>query len=311
LILHFQRGPNSAVAAPGNTGDFFYMATEIGAQPGNMANAFRAEIVLEQALAEPNGIHNVFYVLGDSVLEVNRYGHRIMDEKRNYTDRTMMHFVWDPQRAEWTNMLVFMIYDQRTATLWQGFPPLPVQGVPAPYVISGNTFDELASNIRERLAKLADKTGGFKLDEYFAENLKQTISRFNGFASSGIDTDFHRGDFNYDREWTTFPPTIPGAEWPPAGTKNYTMYPLSEKGPYYAIILGAGMDTNGGPLINHKAQVLNTHNKPIPGLYGAGNCIASPTANAYWGAGSTLGPALTYGYIAGLNAVAEDVKDSG
>jgi hypothetical protein len=69
-----------------------------------MANAFRAEIVLEQALEEPNGIHNVFYVLGDSVLEVNRYGHRIMDEKRNYTDRTMTHFVWDPQRAEWTNM---------------------------------------------------------------------------------------------------------------------------------------------------------------------------------------------------------------
>jgi 3-oxosteroid 1-dehydrogenase len=312
LMLHFQRGPHfGGCAAPGNTGDFVFMAGEIGAQLGNMANAFRAEIVLEQALAEPNGIHNVFYVLGDSILEVNRYGHRIMDEKRNYTDRTMTHFVWDPQRAEWTNMMVFMIYDRRTATLWQGFPPLPVQGIDAPYVITGDTIDKLAVNIRERLAKLADKTGGFQLDSNFAENLKKTIDRFNGFASSGIDDDFHRGDFNYDREWTTFPPTIPGTQWPPAGTKNYTMYPLSENGPYYAVILGAGtLDTNGGPLINHKAQVLNTRNEPIPGLYGAGNCIASPTANAYWGAGSTLGPALTYGYIAGLNAVAEPLKDS-
>lgn len=311
LMLHFQRGPYfGGCAAPGNTGDFVYMASEIGAQLGNMANAFRAQIILEQALAEPNGIHNVFYVLGDSVIEVNRYGHRIMDEKRNYTDRTMTHFVWDPQRAEWTNMLVFMIYDKRTATLWQGFPPLPTQDVPAPYVISGSTFDELAANIYERLEKLADKTGGFQLDDNFAKNLKQTIDRFNGFAANGIDADFYRGDFNYDREWTTFPPTIHGAEWPPAGTKNYTMYPLSENGPYYAIILGAGtLDTNGGPLINHKAQVLNTYNQPIPGLYGAGNCIASPTANAYWGAGSTLGPALTFGHIAGLNAVAEDVRD--
>ncbi len=84
-------------------------------------------------------MHNVFYIPGDSVIEVNRYGLRIMDEKRNYTDRAMVHFVWDPQRAEWTNMLVFMIFDQRTATLWQGFPPYPVQGMPAPYVITAMT----------------------------------------------------------------------------------------------------------------------------------------------------------------------------
>jgi succinate dehydrogenase/fumarate reductase flavoprotein subunit len=129
------------------------------------------------------------------------------------------------------------------------------------------------------------------------------VARFNTFASSGKDADFHRGDFAYDREWTTFPPTIPGVDWPPKGSKNYTMYPLAEDGPYYAMILGAGtLDTNGGPLINYKAQVLDTHNQPIAGLYGAGDCIASPTANAYWGAGSTIGPALTYGYIAAMDA---------
>jgi hypothetical protein len=286
------------------------MAGTIGAKLGNMAGAFRAQIVLEQALADPKGVHNVFFVPGDSVLMVNRYGRRIMDEKRNYHDRTMAHFVWDPQRAEWTNMLVLLIFDQRTASLWQGYPPLPAPGKSLPHLIVGNTWDELTDGISSRLQSLAAHTGGFNIAPEFRENLKQTVARFNGFAASGRDEDFNRGDFNYDREWTTFPPTAPGAEWPPAGSPNYTMYPLSDQGPYYAAILAAGtLDTNGGPVITPRSQVISVDEKPITGLYGAGNCIASPTANAYWGGGSTLGPAMTFGYIAGLNAAAEPVKE--
>ena len=310
LMLHFQRGPHfGGCAVPTNTGDFIKMAGAIGAKLGNTAGAWRAEIILEEALAKPEGVHNIFYVPGDSVLEVNKFGRRIMDEKRNYTDRTMTHFVWDPQSAEWTNMLVFMVFDQRTANLWQGFPPYPVEGITANYIISGETYDQLTENIAKRLKSLAAHTGGFKLAPEFLENFKKTIMRFNGFAISGKDEDFKRGEFNYDREWTTFPPTIPDVEWPPKDTKNYTMYPLSKEGPYYAVILGAGtLDTNGGPVINKKAQVLDNYDRPVPGLYGAGNCIASPTANAYWGAGSTIGPAMTYGYLAALNAILEPIK---
>ncbi len=311
MMLRFQRGPHfGGCAAPTNTGDFLKLATEIGAMPANTAGAWRAEIVLEQALSDPEGVHNVFFVSGDSTLEVNRLGVRVMDEKRNYTDRAMVHFVWDPNRAEWTNMLVFWIYDDRTATLWGGFPPLPPQGAKTSYVITEDTLDALAASIATRLSQLASHTGGFSLDPSFADNLTATVARYNGFAASGVDEDFHRGTFAYDREWTTSPPTIPGADWPPPESRNITMYPLSAKGPYHAIILGAGtLDTNGGPMINGRAQVLDTHDKPIPGLYGAGNCIASPTANAYWGGGSTLGPALTFGYLAGLNAVGETVRN--
>lgn len=310
LMLHYQRGPHfGGCAAPTNTGDFVKIAGAIGAKMANMASAFRAEIIVEDALANPDGVHNVFYVPGDSVIEVNRYGKRIMDEKRNYNDRTMTHFVWDPQRAEWTNMLVFMIYDKRTAELWQGFPPYPVQGTLVPSVITGNNWDELAAELSKHLDSLSAHTGGFSLDVDFLDNLKQTVARFNDFAKSGKDKDFNRGDYDYDKEWTTFPPTVPGVQWPPESSVNYTMYPLSDQGPYYAIILGAGtLDTNGGPVINSKSQVLNLYDMPIPGLYGAGNCIASPTANAYWGAGSTIGPAMTFGYIAGSNAVKESEK---
>jgi 3-oxosteroid 1-dehydrogenase len=310
LMLHFQRGPHfGGCAAPTNTGDLIRIAGAIGAKMANMAGAFRAEIVVEDALRDPDGVHNIFYVPGDSVLEVNRYGLRIMDEKRNYNDRTMTHFVWDPQRAEWTNMLVFMIFDRRTATLWQGFPPYPVQGMPAPSVITGETLDGLCDAISERLVTIAAHTGGFGLASDFRENLKKTVERFNDFAKTGKDKDFDRGDFDYDREWTTFPPTVPGMQWPPAGSGNYTMYPLSSEGPYHAVILGAGtLDTNGGPVINSRSQTLDQEDRPIPGLYGAGNCIASPTANAYWGAGSTIGPAMTFGCIAGLNASAEPEK---
>lgn len=308
LMLRFQRGPfMGGCAAPSNTGDFVYMGEAVGAQLGNMLNAFRGQVVFEQMLSDPNGIHNVWWLVADSVLMVNKQGRRVMDEKRSYHDRSLVHFLWDPVRGEWTNMLLFAVYDQRAADLWPGFPPLPMPGESPDYIIKGDTLDELAVNISLRLDELSHSTGGFKLDEHFEENLEETIKRFNGFAKTGVDEDFHRGEYSYDKEWASTPPLVPDIEWPPEGTKNYTMYPL--KGPYYAIIVAAGtLDTNGGPMINNRAQVLDTKNQPIPGLYGAGNCIASAAASAYWGGGCTIGNALTFGYIAGLNAVKEEEK---
>ena len=62
------------------------------------------------------------------------------------------------------------------------------------------------------------------------------------------------------------------------------------------------LDTKGGPVIDPGARVLTSSGEPIVGLYGAGNCIASPAGQAYCGAGGTIGLALTFGFVAGRNA---------
>lgn len=301
-MLQFQRGPHfGGCSVPTNTGDFIRMAGAIGARIGNTAGAFRAECMIEPALKNPGSSTNVFYISGDSVILVNKYGNRFVNEKRNYTDRAMAHFVWDPNRAEWKNMLAIMIYDSRTAELWAGMPPYPVGDELPSYIIKADTIEEMARLLDDRFESLKEHTGGYRLSRNFSKNLSQTIERYNRYAQTGRDSEFKRGFADYDKEWTSFPPIKPNVKWPE--NENYCMYPISSKGPYYSIILAPGtLDTNGGPVIDSKARVLDWNDRPIKGLYGAGNCIAAPSANAYWGGGGTLGPGLTFAYIAAMDA---------
>ena len=313
LMQQFQPGPTfGGCAVPTNEGDFVYMATAAGARLGNMSSAWRAEIVLEQALQFSSTPDDVFMPPGDSTILVNRHGRRVVNETANYNERTRVHFAWDPSRHEWSNMLLFMVYDQRTAELYGGRFPIPAAGTQAPYVLSGANPVELAAAIKERLARLASRIGGVELEEDFAGSLSATIKHYNELATQGVDVDFHRGEKLYDRLWHTHIWSYPnqGTTHALGKTPNPTMHPVDPASRLYAIILAAGtLDTNGGPVINAAAEVLAADGKPIAGLYGAGNCIASPTGPYYYGGGGTLGPAITFASLAAKSAAASPVKE--
>jgi hypothetical protein len=289
------------------TGDFIRIAAAAGAAMGTLSGAWRTQIVLEEALVSRYLGQGVFYPPGDSMIQVNKYGRRVVNENRNYNDRTEAHGFYDPTRAEYPNQLLFMVYDRRTAEAFAGVYPLPESSADSVHVISGDTLPQLAAAIDARLAAIAGEVAGLRLDPAFAATLGATIARFNGFAASGRDADFGRGGAAYDREWhAVFSPRRPDAGWPANPYPNVTMHPFAAQGPYHAIILAAGaLDTNGGPLIDAGARVLDAEGRPIPGLYGAGNCIASPSREAYYGAGHTLAMSMTFGYIAAQSLQAD------
>ncbi|WP_010324636.1 FAD-dependent oxidoreductase [Marinobacterium stanieri] len=120
-----------------------------------------------------------------------------------------------------------------------------------------------------------------------AAGLKNTVERVNGFAATGNDEDFQRGGNVFDRYY---------------GDSNVKPNPCLapiKKGPFYAMRLDAGdIGTKGGLLTNERGCVVREDGSEIPGLYAIGNCSASVMGTTYPGAGATLGPAMTFGYIA-------------
>lgn len=308
-LRHRQYG---SCAMPSATGDFIRIATAVGARLGNMTGTWGTQIVLEDALRNHVLATGVFFPPGDSMLQVNRYGKRVVNEKRNYNDRNEAHGYFDPSQADYPNELLFMIYDQRTAEGFAGAYPLPATQDPVKFVLKADTLEGLAGLIDTRLQEIAARTGDFSLSPAFIANLKASVARFNGFARAGNDEDFSRGVAGYDREWQmVFSPMNPASKYAAQKGVNATMYPLSDAGPYYCVILASGcLDTCGGPVIDASARVLDGYDKPIAGLFGAGNCIASPSRFGYYGAGHTLGVSLAFGYIA-ANAAHQEKPVSG
>jgi 3-oxosteroid 1-dehydrogenase len=312
LLEQFQPGPvYGGSAVPTNEGDFLYIAAALGARLGHMGSAWYAQLVFEQAVPSFSTPDVVFMPPGDSMILVNRFGRRVVNEKANHHERPQVHFHYDPTTRSWINQLLFMVYDRRTAELFAGRFPIPTTGASSPHVVKAATLERLAVALDKRLARLAPRSGGVMLDIQFPDQLAQSIRRFNKHAERGLDLDFDRGGRLQDRAFHAKVWSVPqrNTAWPANDKPNVTMYPIVEEGPYYAIILAAGMiDTHGGPIVDANARVLSAEGRPIPGLYGAGNCVASPTGRACFGHGATLATALAFAYLAGSRAAGEREK---
>ncbi len=292
-------------AARSNEGDFIYVASAVGAQLRNMNYAWMCPIVFEKAMAKDPGLIGTFSPSGDSMIYVSKEGKRVANEKLAYNEMAQVFFQWDGAKSEYPNLVLIAVWDQRAqdhccSHEYGRF--IVSKGVDDKHVIKGDTMAALTKAIGERLAKYEGATGGIKLAPDFEKNLAATVERFNGFAKAGKDQDFKRGERQVELLFNGNVAESPSAP-------NPTMYPIADKGPYYAALMTGGtLDTKGGPKTNTAGQVLDDQDQPIAGLYGVGNCVASASARAYWAGGATIGPILALCYLAAQAVHKEKAK---
>jgi len=214
---------------------------------------------------------------------VNGDGKRFINEAAPYMD--FAHAMIDGENSGVTTIPCWLITDIRSFHRYVVGGHLPIPKVPFAPVPTGwkvpkvwldsgvvkeaNSFEELAAKIGVPPAQL-----------------RQTADRFNELAHKGHDDDFNRGDSKYDNYYGD--PTLP----------NPNLYPLG-KPPYYAfqIILG-DLGTSGGLRTDEFARVLGADDSVVKGLYAVGNTSAAVMGRSYAGAGATIGPAMTFGYVA-------------
>lgn len=278
LVRDFIRGPLEAcLGAPSNEGDGQIMAMEAGAALGNMSEAWWQPASMIPG-EEYQGLPFARLVVNErsmpGAIMVNRQGQRFVNEAHNYNDIGRSFHTFDPVAFDFPNTPAYVVMHKprldRSAFLTR-FPTDPVPN----WLIEAPSLREL--------------TGKIGVDP---DGLEATVKRFNTFARQGKDPDFQRGESRYD-----------GFH----GDTNFegpfqTLGPI-EQGPFYAMRVYSGvLGTKGGAKTDEKAQVLSPRGKVISGLYAAGNAMAGVTGMAYPGAGGTIGPALTFGYIAGRNA---------
>ncbi|MBW2712581.1 MAG: FAD-binding protein [Deltaproteobacteria bacterium] len=272
----YQKHPVSTewtLASPDNTGDLIQMGIDAGAAVDLMDDSWGMPTLLAGDVPS-------FPLLADrsypGSIVVNARGRRFTNEAASYVD--FVHAMYDEDAEGELSIPSFMVMDQRFRSRYFLGPLFPGQ-TPRKYLESG--YIRKADTIEA----LAEKTG---VDP---SGLMETVRKFNEFARKGKDLDFGRGESDYDCYYGD-----------PSVKPNRCLAPI-EKPPFYAVKVHPGdLGTKGGLLTNEKAQVLRENGEVIQGLYAAGNTSASVMGHSYPGAGATIGPAMTFGYIAALHA---------
>jgi succinate dehydrogenase/fumarate reductase flavoprotein subunit len=218
-----------------------------------------------------------------SQIVVNGDGKRFINEAAPYMD--FAHAMIEGQRTGVSHIPCWLVTDIGSFHRYVVGGHLPIPKVPFAPVPTGRKVPKawLDSGVVKQGSSFDDLAAQIGVP---AGNLCQTVERFNELARKGHDDDFNRGDSAYDNYYGD--PTLP----------NPNLHPLG-KGPYYAfqIILG-DLGTSGGLRTDEFARVLREDDTVIDGLYATGNATAAVMGRSYAGAGATIGPAMTFGYVA-------------
>ena len=263
-------------APPGNTGDGLRLAESVGGTVADDLPHAAAWVPISRPRWK-DGTQGTFPHFVDrskpGVIAVTRSGRRFVNEADSYHD--FCQAMVTRCREEDTEICAYFIADHRTLRKYGlGFvKPAPVpykHHLKTGYLFRGRTLPELAAQVGIDGAQL-----------------QRTVETFNGPARNGEDPEFHKGSTAYNRSLGD-----------PEHGPNPCVAPV-EHGPFYAVKLYVGdLGTFAGIRCNENAQVLNGDGQPIAGLYAAGNDAASIMGGNYPGGGITLGPAVTFGYIA-------------
>lgn len=259
---------------PANLGDPIKEAERVGAALELLDDAWWGA-----SLAPPPGGGPMFIVGERSMphsIMVDSTGKRFANESESYVDLGHHMLELDGGVGPY-----WMIIDSRYALKYFrtfAIDPKALKAMKeAGISIKAKTLDELAGRMAVDPA-----------------TLRATVERFNGFARSGVDGDFGRGNSAYDRYYGD-----------PTNRPNANLAPL-EHGPFtaYRVVLG-DLGTKGGVVTDGDARALRADGTVIPGLYAAGNASASVMGHTYPGPGSTIGPAAVFG-LRGARAMAKD-----
>ena len=202
---------------------------------------------------------------------VDRAGQRYFNEAVSYMEAGRQMYAHDDDGRAIPRWLI-IDRRHRSRYLFSMQPPLvtPNEWIASGYMKKSNTLEGLA------------RACGIE-----ADGLVKTVERFNGFANSGTDPEFQRGEGaheQYQGDVTNKP--------------NACLAPL-DKPPFYAVEIYPGdVGTSGGLLCDEFSRVLDADHRPIPGLYATGNCTASVMGRTYPGAGASIGATFVFAYIA-------------